>query len=68
MDPASRAGGYRFRLTDDYVGTKGEPFIALNEIGIVFAESPEVIEALDSFQSDCRKDQLTQLCGGFLLR
>ena len=51
-DVLRRLVGYRYRLTDDYVGTEGEPFIALNEIGIVFAESPRVIEAFDSFRSD----------------
>ena len=51
-DVLRRLVGYRYRLTTDYVGTEGEPFIALNEIGIVFAESPKVIEAFDSFRSD----------------
>ena len=37
---------------NDYVGTEGEPFIALNEIGIVFAESPKVIGAFDTFRSE----------------
>ena len=51
-DVLRRLVGYRYRLTDDYVGTEGEPFIALNEIGIVFAGSPKVIEAFNNFRSD----------------
>ena len=51
-DVLRRLVGYRYRLTDGYVGTEGEPFIALNEIGIVFAESPKVIGALGTFRSD----------------
>lgn len=51
-DVLRRLVGYRYRLTDNYVGTEGEPFIALNEIGIVFAESPKVIGAFDTFRSD----------------
>ena len=39
-------GGNRFVLTKPGVGSKGEPFIALNETFVVYADHPEVISAL----------------------
>lgn len=45
-DVLRRLCGYRYRLTGDRVGQDGEPFVALNEAWVVFAEFPEVRGAL----------------------
>ena len=45
-DVLRRLSAYRFRLTEGRMGQDGEPFIALNEAWIVFAEYPEVKSAL----------------------
>lgn len=45
-DVLRRLVGNRFLLTRPNVGSKGEPFIALNETFVVYAEHPEVISAL----------------------
>ena len=45
-DVLRRLVGNRFVLTKPGVGGKGEPFIALNETFVVYAEHPVVISAL----------------------
>lgn len=45
-DVLRRLVGNRFVLTKLGVGSKGEPFIALNETFVVYADHPEVISAL----------------------
>jgi len=45
-DVLRRLVGNRFVLTKPGVGSKGEPFIALNETFVVYADHPEVISAL----------------------
>lgn len=45
-DVLRRLVGNRFVLTKRGVGSKGEPFIALNETFVVYADHPEVISAL----------------------
>ena len=48
-DVLRRIMGYSYRLTEGRTGQDGEPFIALNEASIVFAEHREVIDALKNF-------------------
>jgi hypothetical protein len=45
-DVLRRLVGNRFVLTNPGVGSKGEPFIALNETFVIYADHPEVIYAL----------------------
>ena len=51
-DVLRRFVGSRYHLTDkymsgeEYVGGEGEPFIALNEVFVVYAEHPQVISKL----------------------
>ena len=45
-DVLRRFLGYRYRLAGGFTGTDGEPFIALNEAWVVFANYPDVISAL----------------------
>ena len=45
-DVLRRLSGYRYRLTEGRMGQDGEPFVALNEAWVVFAEFPEVRSAL----------------------
>ena len=51
-DVLRRFVGSRYRLTEkymsgeEYVGGEGEPFIALNEVFVVYAEHPQVISTL----------------------
>ena len=47
-DVLRRIMGYSYRLTEGRTGQDGEPFIALNEASIVFAEHREVIDALET--------------------
>ena len=51
-DVLRRLAGNRFVLTAQGVGSKGEPFIALNEIFVVYADHPEVISALRKMHED----------------
>ncbi|MCY4365956.1 MAG: hypothetical protein OXE17_07025 [Chloroflexi bacterium] len=41
-DVLRRLVGYSYRLTSSFTGTDGEPFIALNEAWVVFADVEEV--------------------------
>ena len=45
-DVLRRLCGYLYRLTTGRIGQDGEPFVALNEAWIVYADCPKVIEAL----------------------
>ena len=45
-DVLRRLSGYRYRLTEGRMGQDGEPFVALNEAWVVFAEFSEVKDAL----------------------
>lgn len=51
-DVLRRLVGNRFVLTAQGVGSKGEPFIALNETFVVYADHPEVISALRKMHED----------------
>lgn len=46
QDVLRRLLGYSYRLTGSFKGTDGEPFVALNEAWIVFADCPRVTGAL----------------------
>ena len=45
-DVLRRFVGSRYRLTGKEMGGEGEPFIALNEVFVVYAEHPQVISTL----------------------
>ena len=45
-DVLRRFVGSRYRLTGQYMGGEGEPFIALNEVFVVYAGHPQVISKL----------------------
>ena len=45
-DVLRRLVAYRYRLTESLKGMDGEPFVALNEALVVYAEFPQVMEAL----------------------
>ena len=45
-DVLRRLFAYRYRLTESLKGRDGEPFIALNETLIVYADYPQVTDAL----------------------
>ena len=45
-DVLRRVFGYRYRLTPERQGQDGEPFIALNEALLVYADFPEVTKAV----------------------
>lgn len=53
-DVLRRLAGNRFALTKPGAGggSKGEPFIALNEIFVVYADHPKVISALRKMHED----------------
>ena len=51
-DVLRRLVGHRFVLTGHSRDTKGEPFIALNEIFVVYADHPEVISALKKMHKE----------------
>ena len=45
-DVLRRFVGSRYLLTGKYMGSEGEPFVALNEVFVVYAEHPQVISTL----------------------
>ena len=45
-DVLRRFVGSRYHLTGKDIGGEGEPFIALNEVFVVYAEHPQVISTL----------------------
>ena len=52
MDVLRRIVGYRYRLTDQHDFVDGEPFIALNEAGLMFASDTAVMNALRALGKD----------------
>ena len=56
-DVLRRIMGYSYRLTEGRAGQDGEPFIALNEASIVFAEHREVIDALATLHRGVTKGE-----------
>ena len=44
-DVLRRFAGNRYLLTESRVGRDGEPFVALNEVFVVYADHPQVISA-----------------------
>ena len=56
-DVLRRIMGYSYRLTEGRTGQDGEPFIALNEASIVFAEHNEVIDALEILHRGVNKEE-----------
>ena len=47
---------YRYRLTEGLSGTDGEPFVALNEAWVVFADSPEVTKELEILHKELGRE------------
>lgn len=54
-DVLRRLVGNRFVLTTSTVGSKGEPFVALNETFVVYADHPEVISALRKMHEELNR-------------
>ena len=48
--------GYRYRLTESLMGRDGEPFIALNEAWVVYADFPHVTAALARIHNELGKE------------
>ena len=49
----------RYFLTENFVGKSiNEPYIALNEAFVVFADSPPVISALKKFRQELKQNQI----------
>ena len=51
-DVIKRIVGYSYRLTEGRTGQDGEPFIALNQAYVIFADHPPVIAALVKFHDE----------------
>ena len=51
-DVLRRLFAYRYRLTESLKGRDGEPFVALNEAWIVYADFPQVTEALTRMHNE----------------
>ena len=67
-DLLRRLLGYRYRLTESLMGQDGEPFIALNEVLVVYSDFPKVIASLRTFHSELEvegrlSDNLVTLAG-----
>lgn len=61
-DVLRRVVGYRFRLVKKHPKDTEEPWLALNEIFIVFARDKRVVRELDSYwRNGFRKDRLRDL-------
>ena len=54
-DVLRRLVAYCYRLTAGFQGRDGEPFIALNEVKIVYAKFPSVIERLEGLHDKLKK-------------
>ena len=52
MDVLRRIVGHRYRLTDRHDFVDGEPFIALNEASLMFANDATVVNALRALGED----------------
>ena len=59
-DSLRRLMGYRYRLTDHLKGIDGEPFIVLNEICVVYADTPDVIKQLTKFRKELDSGKLAE--------
>ncbi|MDE0132032.1 MAG: hypothetical protein OXM62_04545 [bacterium] len=58
-DVLRRLRGFSYRLTESLQGTDGEPFIALNEAWVVYADFPHVTNALTKMHNELgNKDSL----------
>ncbi len=57
-DVLRRLLAYRYRLTKEFLGQDGEPFIALNEAWIVFAGFSEVTAALTTMHDEIGQEGL----------
>ena len=53
-DVLRRFVGHRYLLTSSFVGREGEPFVALNEIFVVYADHPEVLTSLRNMHDQLR--------------
>ena len=51
-DILRRLAGNCYRLTPEFQGQEGEPFTALNEAWVMYADFPQVIEALDKIHDE----------------
>ena len=59
-DVFRRLFAYRYRLTESLAGKDGEPFIALNEAFVVYADFPKVTNALTKLHDELESEgQLT---------
>ena len=60
-DVLRRLVAHCYLLTPSFQGKDGEPFIALNEAWVVFADFPKVIKALDKMHNELeKKDSLIE--------
>ena len=57
-DVLRRLVGYSYRLTRSFTGTDGEPFIALNEAWVVFADVEEVTLNLKKMHNELGQKDL----------
>lgn len=48
VDTLRRLSAYRYHLANRTVSAAGEPFVALNEIFVVYSEEKEVLERLET--------------------
>ena len=55
-DVLRRLFAYRYRLTESLAGKDGEPFIALNEAFVVYADFPKVTKALTRMHDQLESD------------
>ena len=61
-DVLRRFVGYRYFLAGNFVGKSiNEPYIALNEAFVVFADSPCVICALKKFRQELKQNQVDHI-------
>ena len=49
IDALRRLVAYRYHLVNRTVSATGEPFVALNEIFVVFSDEPKVLKELETF-------------------
>ena len=55
-DVLRRLVGNAYRLTQKWQGQEGEPFIALNEAFVVYADFPRVTSALENMRNELSRD------------
>ena len=49
VDTLRRLVAYRYHIADQTVSASGEPFVALNEVFVVYSDDPKVLEELEKF-------------------